>query len=459
MKNSRAEISVLQHEHAAVAQVKKRERSPQPAKVEKIPLEVNVITSETEFLSLHNAWEELVEKCPVHLYQTFAWQWFWWKHFGGKFQLHIVVFRRLGEVVGIIPLFLQNYSVKRTVLYRRLRMLGCGIASKYNRGLPAEYGPSDYLDAIVLPEYGEEVAKEFAAFLDVHRALFDEIHFQDVPPESTLCRYILPELKKAMWQCVSSEGERCPFLALPPSMDEYLDSHPAVRYRMNKAKKEFVGRPPYSVETIGSWPSFASAFLDLVHLHQVRWNRLGYAGLFSDYRFTRFQNDVLSALYKQGVLWFKAVRFAGVRFAVRVGFIFKGRCYDYLSGFDESVPGAKKSPSKALLLMMIENAMQNNVRVVDFLRGTEPYKYELATGVTRNVDIRVFNPQTRKTPRVTLYRLAHSVWKVGRRISDEWKLLSVQLQVHGTRKFLFTYTRLLAQRAAKKFFKNDNLPV
>ncbi len=455
MKNSRAEAPVLLQDRAPVERVRKSERPAPQLKRENVPLEAKAIERETEFLLLRSEWEELVEKCPVHIYQTFAWQWFWWKHYGGKHQLHIVVFRRGGSLVGIIPLFLQNYCVRETVIYRRLRVLGCGIASKQNRGLPAEYGPSDYLDIIVLPEYGEEIAREFAAYLAKHENIFDEIHFQDVPPESALSKYVLPELKNTQWQYTIADGEICPFLTVPQSMDEYLNLYPSVQHQVRRAKKDFAGHPPYSIETIVTWPSFTSAFLDLVHLHQLRWNRLGYTGLFSDRRFTQFQNDVLSALYKQGALWFKAIRFAGVRIAVRVSFVFKGRCYDYLSGFDDAVPGAKKRPSMALLLTMIEDAIHGGIGIVDFQRGAETYKFELANGVARNTDIHVFNPRTKKAPRVILYRIARVIEKAGRRVSGEWKLLSVQLQVHGMWKFLFTYAWLFASRMVKKIPKKE----
>ncbi len=465
MKNSRAEAQLLSSVSAPAERVKESERSQPHLKTENAPLEVKVVTRETEFLMLRDEWEKLVEQCPVHVYQLFAWQWFWWKHYGTKFQLHIITFRRSGALVGIIPLFLQKYYVchhgysqRDNVMYSRLRMLGCGIASKENRGLPAEYGPSDYLDIIVLPENGVEVAKEFSAYLAAHADLFDEVHFQDVPQQSALNKYIVPELKKSHWECNVAEGEICPYLAAPQSMEKYLDVHPNLRHRVNQVKKEFVAHPPFSIETIETWSSFASAYRDLVQLHQLRWNRLGYAGLFSDHRFTQFQSDVLSAFYKQRVLWFKAVRFAGVRIALRVGFIFKGRCYDYLSGFDDTAPGAKKSPSRALLLTMIENAIQSKVRVVDFLRGTEQYKFELATGMARNVDIHVFNPQTRKTLRVMLYRLVRIVGKTGRRISDEWKLLSVQLYVHGAGKFLFMYIQLFVHRLTEKLFQEKFAP-
>lgn len=460
MKNSKVEEQTELLQRLPAVKGKKPVQLHRQTTKENVPLEVNVVTRETEFLLLRDEWEALVEQCPVHVYQTFAWQWFWWKHFGTKLQLNIFTFRRSGSLVGIIPLFLQKYYVRRHrssendgVMYRRLRMLGCGIASKENHGLPAEYGPSDYLDVIVKPEEGKEIAKEFSSYLSAHADIFDEIHFQDVPQYSALNEYIVPELKKAGWECSAAESDICPFLVEQHSLENYLEQHSTVRHRMNQAKKEFNAHPPFSIETINTWPSFVSAFRDLVHLHQLRWNKLGYAGLFSDSRFTQFQSDVLSAFHKQRILWFKAVQFAGVRIALRVGFVFKGRCYDYLSGFDDEAPGAKKSPSRALLLAMIEEALKGGTHIVDFLRGTEGYKFDLATGFARNTDIHIFNPRTRKALRVVVYRLSRVIAKIVRRISDEWKLLSVQLQVRGVGTFLFAYIRSLTKRLTSKFFE------
>ncbi|MBI2428668.1 MAG: GNAT family N-acetyltransferase [Ignavibacteriales bacterium] len=365
-----------------------RDAAARDEKTRQTPLVSRVISNENGFLSLRAEWNSLVDHSPVHIYQTFDWQWFWWKHYGANNTLHIVTFRSDDRLVGIIPMFVQPYTVFGKTLYKRLRMIGCGVDSKNNVGLPSEYGPSDYLDVIVLPEYASEIAELFASYVMLSGDAFDEVQFSNVPQRGFLQEYFVSPFEAKGFELTLHSNDNCPYLSMPPSAADFLDRlRPSTRYRVRQSKKEFIQNPPFGLESVVYRSTLDQAFTDLMHLHQIRWNRLGYAGLFSDPRFTAFQKDVLHSFYEQGLLWFKAVRMGGIRTAARLGFFFKGRMYDYLSGFDETLPGAKKRPSLALLISMIEDAIEKDAGTVDFLRGNEAYKFEMTRESTRNTEI------------------------------------------------------------------------
>ncbi|MEW5798541.1 MAG: GNAT family N-acetyltransferase [Bacteroidota bacterium] len=440
-------------EHAAHKERQNRATAVHRHKPKHAPLVCQIISDEIGFLSLRAEWNTLVEQAPVHIYQTFDWQWFWWKHYGANNTLHLMTFRSGDRLIGIIPMFVQTYTLFGKVLYKRLRMIGCGVDARSNIGLPSEYGPSDYLDVIVLPEFATEIAEQFASYVIVSSDLFDEVQFSNVPENGLLQQYFTAVFDAKRMKLSLRHNDTCPFVTMPASADDFIERlRPSTRYRVRQSKKEFNRNSPFGLESIVYRSLLDQAFKDLMYLHQIRWNRLGYAGLFSDSRFGAFQRDVIHSFYEQGQLWFKAVRMGGIRTAARLGFFFKGRMYDYLSGFDETLPGAKKRPSLALLIAMIEDAIAKDASVVDLLRGNEAYKSEMTYESTRNAEILIFNSGRYITLRRMIYQLLRLLGHLVRRCADEWKLLSVQKNIHGGVTFIFSYAKFVFFRLKSKIF-------
>lgn len=417
------------------------------------PLTCRVVTTENDFLALRSEWNTLVDHSPVHVYQTFDWQWYWWKHYGGTNKLHILTYRSGQRLVGIIPMFVQRWTLFGKTVFSRQRMIGSGVDSQQNIGLPSEYGVSDYLDGIVLPGFAHPVAEMLAHSLHSNSALVDEVQFSNVPEGGFLHHYGIKSFADAGLRWTIRKSDPCPYVNLPATHEDFFKHlRPSTRYRLRHAKKEFYRNPPFSIESVAHRATLRQSVNDLIRLHQIRWNRLGYAGLFSDTRFRAFVQDVLQPLYEQGILWFKAVRMGGIHPAIRLGFLFKGRMYDYLSGFDDLFPGAKKRPSLALLNVMIEDAIDNNAGTVDFLRGNEPYKYELTDSNTHNVEVQIYNNRPGLSVRRNIYRLYRFYTMVYRFLAGEWKLLGIQRTIHGNAEFLFSYFEFLLKRAEAKIF-------
>ncbi|HET9129777.1 MAG TPA: GNAT family N-acetyltransferase, partial [Terriglobia bacterium] len=341
-------------------------------------IQVVVVESIPQFHALGQEWKDLVDKVPVRVFQSFDWQWLWWKHFGEGLQLHILTLRRDGLLVGIVPFYREDITVAGIVVYRRLKLLGSGVRH-IGTGMMEESGPSDYLDFILAPDHARECIQAALHYLREHPGLYDEIVLDNVPPESSIMQMLVPYLAECGTPARIKESDTCPCLPVPASVDDYLGGlESAVANRLRQAEKTFANKPPYSIETVSN-SSLKSAFHDLVILHQKRWNKLGFQGLFSAAPFHQFQHEFILSLSAQGKLWFKAIQFSGVRVATRLGFVFKGRLYDYLSGFDNTAPGANRRPGLALLMCMIRDAEAMKLSFVDLLRGDEPYKLQMTS--------------------------------------------------------------------------------
>jgi CelD/BcsL family acetyltransferase involved in cellulose biosynthesis len=405
------------------------------------PMTIEVIRDVEKLLSLHDQWNSIAEQSSATIFQTHEWLMLWWKHFGtgGNRSLHTLIVRNDQTIVGIIPLFLEVHTIFGFRLHKRLRLLGCGVADTYAYSAISECGVSDFLDFIALPPFGSRVAEVFIHYLKEHPFVCDEIKFENISDESIVKKELLPWMETLDVHYEIRQSDICPRVNTPLSVEQYLRGlHSSVRRRLVQARKTFSRDGIYALETITSG-KLSSAFQDLIALHQGRWNRLGYPGLFHDTRFQHFQQDVLQVFLTNGWVWFKSLRTDSVRIAVRMGFRFNDRIYDYLSGFDDHPPWSKLRPGLALLLAMVEDAVESRCHCVELLRGKEQYKFELTPDFISNWNVRFFNLNATHTLRAGVYRIVLWFEYLISQLSKQRLLFLVQYREHGLPGGMFQY--------------------
>lgn len=410
-------------------------------------LTVETIQDVPAFDEIQSEWSELVANSNAHIFQTYEWQRLWWKFFGGNRTLHIVLIRQNGKLVGVVPFFMEPSTFLGTHVHHRLRLLGCGVSLRESAGNPMTYGPSDYLDIIALPEFENDVANTLAKYLDEHTELYDSVEMNDVPQDAIVLRALLPALDEIGWKYKISRSDICPRLYAPGSGEEFMRSlRPKVRYHLSQARKAATNQGLFSIEGVHSLEELEYTFEVFVKLHQRRWNRRGHPGAFADNRFQRFLKEVLKTFFKRDWLWFKTANAGGKCIAVQSAFKFKDRVYDYMKAFDDESPAAKRRPGLALLLWLINDAIHNKFRVVDFLRGGEPYKFELTSHGQFNWHIVIPNRIKRAKLRSLIFLVVASFSYVKRQVAKEALFLRTHFRHQDRRHFIISYATDLISR-------------
>ena len=386
-------------------------------------------------------WDALVERAGATVYQTHEWLSAWWEAFGGANAAHIVVFRSGDELVGIAPFFESGPGGAV------LRWIGSGEAFGRSRGIFLDDGPSDYLDLIADPAFGDAVGRALAAHLTDGALAARRVEMVNLPAEGAAMRFAVPHLAASgAFEVSVSDGDVCSAIALGRPLPEFLRSLDAgARRRYNQASKALADGAT-SVR-MGEGAAWDGLYADLVRLHQARWNRAGFPGLFGSARGARFQERAARALAAKGWIWLAGLYDGNECLAVRLAFRFGGRMSDYLSGFDDAPASAKKRPGMALLLRMYDDARSGGMGVLDLLRGGEKYKEELTSD--------------RRTLRNVVVRRAGTP-SLGARFSDaaafaaflaarEARLLGVQVNRSGILRGAAGYVRFRTKRFTDKF--------
>ncbi|HLX12872.1 MAG TPA: GNAT family N-acetyltransferase [Bacteroidota bacterium] len=425
---------------------------PQRVEEDNGVLSLEIINDADEFKSHRVAWDLLVLRASSTVFQTFDWLYLWWQHFGrdANRSLHILMMRDNRAIVGIVPLFLETKTLFGFRVNKRLRLLGSGVKGRREYGVFDAYSPSDFLDAIIEPEYENRVVRTFLDYLRNHPTACDEVILENMPDESGFKKNLLLSIVGQDVSYSVQKADGCPRLSVPSSSQTFLAKLSGnTRRRLTQSRKALQNGHSI-VETVGSYQEIEGFLNDLIRLHQDRWNNIGFPGVFSDSRFARFQHDVAHAFYLRGWLWLKTVRTDGYRIAARLAFIFKDNLYDYLAGFDDQSVSSKQKPGYGLLITMIDDAIRAGYTSIELLRGNEPYKYEL-TGEQGSVwTMRIWSFAETPSWRKVINSILSVVERISNRVHLEMLLMRTQYRVSRSPAWLVRYMKFSMDRLFKR---------
>ena len=293
---------------------------------------IHVIDSLDRLRDLRPEWLALWKSCPrATPFQLPQWLLPWTQHLYGGGEIWVITMRDQGELIGAAPLFCWGVE-RKTVSF-----LGAGI--------------SDYADLVAKPESEDVCAAEMWEQLTRRQNRWQVLDLQQLRPGSPLL--------KERWGC---ECDVCPVLDLsryPDCMDHKHRTD--VRRTRNRLSKQ------HSIQfRMASQDTLPQAFDEFLELYEKRWGPM-------EDPLERFHRHVTKEFLDSNMLRLCALQIDGRPAASIYAFANRQILYCYLSGFEPEF--AKLSPGAVLLEWLIERALEEGVRTVDFLRRPEAYKY------------------------------------------------------------------------------------
>lgn len=310
-------------------------------------LEIDEITTTAGLEELAPAWDDLWRRTPAATpFQSPAWLLPWWREIGAG-ELRVLLARRAGRLVGLLPMYLQHGSGK---------LLPLGIAI------------SDYLDGLFEEDDAPTVADAMLQRLDDRRD-WQRCELHPLPKGSPLLEARPPP------GCGDEVVgfEPCLAVEIPAGARELGDILPPkiranIRYFRRRAEQ--AGRVAFETATALTFTEVLDA---LFRLHDARWHQLEQPGVLADPAIRRFHRAAAPLLLSSGLLRLHALRLDQRIIAAMYAFHAQGRAYVYLSGFDPEF--AALSPGTLIFGHGIAQAIGEGAREFDFLRGRERYKY------------------------------------------------------------------------------------
>jgi len=180
--------------------------------------------------------------------------------------------------------------------------------------------------------------------------------------------------------------------------------------------------------------------------------------LFSDDRYRSFLEEAAHAFLKKDYLFFTSAYSENECIAAECAFKYKKFYYDYLKAFDDQSSLAKYRPGRALLLLLIEDAIENNFEVVDLLRGGEPYKFEIATEWHWIYKVTISNPVYGYSVRYKFFRLILFYFYMKRFALNEFNVANAQIKKYGITGITSHYIPAVIKKIKNKFVLQNSFP-
>lgn len=309
------------------------------------------VVAAAELSGLEEEWRTLLPKSAVHsVFLDPTWLRVWWEEFHDGRALSLLTVRRDGQLVGVAPLMREA---------RRLLLAG-------------DTQICDYMDITIAQ--GEEEGVLAALLRALAEQEWDEWVFWGIPAYSPTLR-LLPAIAGALGLEVTVEVEDvCPRVELPSSWEDYLASLSKKDRHELRRKLRRLANAEASVELLDyrTAVEVEAQLDDFLRLHGASRHE---KAEFMTERMARFFRRIAVALAEQGLVRILRLEVGGANAAALLCFDCGDELLLYNSGYEPALASLSVGfLSKALGL---RRAIEEGKRCFDFLRGSEPYKYDL----------------------------------------------------------------------------------
>lgn len=254
-------------------------------------LSVSVHSSFNDLEGHREEWDRFSESVKGDIYLTYDWCRIWWEHYGNNRELRIFVFRVKGDLVGVVPMFVETIWLG-PVWMRVAKVVGCD-HTMIMTNPPVQ---SDFASTIFA-----QVLTDLAAQCEC-----DSICIGPVSGQYTAIEDLRNAGRSSDHVIPFRDSVRSPYTVfhLPESFDAYVDSldkrqRGNLKRDMNLLKKSFV----MSEDIITNGDQVEGEFERFIQMHNEQWAREGKLGHFKDWPGgTQFNTAIVHEMAKRGRL-------------------------------------------------------------------------------------------------------------------------------------------------------------
>jgi CelD/BcsL family acetyltransferase involved in cellulose biosynthesis len=322
-----------------------------------------IFQSIDELNNVEEAWTDLLSRAEISTpFQKPRYNFIWWSTLGGgewnKGDLWVFAgYDQTDRLVGLAPLFSSQSDSDGN----ELRLIG-------------SVEISDYLDLIVDPAYASDFIETLLSHILTEASTGKQRLVLDNLLEESPTISVLEQVVQARgWQLLQERIEPSPLLALPSSMDAYLENLGSKQRREFRRKMRRAANYPaqvtWRIEDQGeSVIRDIEIFLDLMR------NDPGKRAFLTGPMKEHFRQLAVEGC-EAGWLHLAFLEVSGKPVFGYLDFVTQDRLWVYNSGFNPD--HVALSPGWVLMGYLIQWAIESGFEAIDFMRGDEDYKYRL----------------------------------------------------------------------------------
>ena len=308
-----------------------------------------------DFASLSAEWEELNRHSGGGVFATPAWLGAWWSSCASAEELHLLSVRGGGELIGVAPLMRSGDAIT---------FVGRSDVCDHHEITMASGRERPVLQALV----------EHLDTLD-----WSSLRLEGIPEGSATLEGLPPAASERGWKVEEPFDEESPSRSLNGDWDAYLSGLPKKdRHEIRRKLRRLMSAGEVRVYDAAQESGLDDAmplFLDL-----ARKSNEDKADFLTEDR-ERFFLTLADTMQAKGWLKLFFLEIDGVTAAASLCFDYGGAYYLYNSGYEPRF--ASLSVGVMLKALALKDAIEAGREVFHFLRGAEPYKFDLGGGSGR----------------------------------------------------------------------------
>jgi len=278
-----------------------------------------------------------------------AWMKVWWQERGAGAELYLGAIRQGEDIIGIAPL----------------------TVNKETASFVGSTDVCDYLDFVIAPGREEDF---FGALLDDLRGKgVNHLDLRPLRPDSTVLSHLVNTARNQGYEVTCRPEDVSLELDLPPTWDEYLAVLTAkqrheIRRKLRRLSE--AGKVEHRcIEASREVGDYLDIFLRLFSLSQDE------KASFMNPKMQSFFRSLAKAMAEIGLLRLGIIQLDNVPAAMTIGFDYNDSHYLYNSAYDPQF--SHLSVGLLCKVLCLKESIEKGRKKWDFLKGGEPYKYQL----------------------------------------------------------------------------------
>lgn len=316
--------------------------------------EVMVVRDERDWQALEPRWDELLLATAEHtVFQSYAYQRLWWRHFGGDSELFIVLLLRDGTLQGIAPMQIQ--AVKYYGRYcRRLGFIG----SRWEVDRPT----------FLFPQEPETLARVLVSFLTGLGDRWDICELHEQLTGSATLRTLRDAFRSAGCLVGQSRDSDCAYLAIRGTWQQFLASKSQTfRKNLKTAARRLRALGQVEYQTYEAAPEALEQLATYRDIEARSWKSGEGVGVSRNADYFDFYRELAERFAGTGGFALRILSVSGKPVAATFGLAYDGLFYSLQIAHDREF--SRCSPGTYLEALEMEECFARGYREYEFLGG------------------------------------------------------------------------------------------
>lgn len=321
-------------------------------------------------IELERDWRDLEQRSDGSFFVSWSWIGCWLRSLNGAAELNLLQASRGGRTLGLALLARSRERRHGLITSNRLRLHATGRSD--SDGLYIECN-----GFLIDRQCIESTTHGMLQHLLQADQRWDEVVLDGLWQLPTWPAASSAPIKKIVWSKVNHYVD---LAAVRDRQGDYLGLLGSkTRSHIRRSRKEYQKLGTIRV-TAAQDPASALTYLDgLKILHQRYWVGRGQPGAFANPFFEQFHRRLVQEAFKRGEVQLLAIDIDGRKIGYIYNFVYRGRVYNYQTGFDYTLCERQNRPGLVSHACAIEFNAEHGHSIYDFLAGDVEYKQALGT--------------------------------------------------------------------------------